>query len=196
MPRVNWGLSRGAVKNFDRSKQYKPYAGPVPPNGIYAWRVKVLEYQAATKGKLPSLVSGLELVPRYKSEEKYAGYWIRNFMPVADHTAFRWVPSLDAIGVSESVFYERTVTGADGRVQRIGQWQNTGEILILAQLKDGQDLNQNPKKEIGGQWEYEEGTSDEDDDDFDTDDDDYDEEIDPDEYDEDEEDDEDDFSFS
>lgn len=194
MPRVNWGLSSGAVKNFDRSKQYKPYAGPIPPNGIYAWRVKVVEYQAATKDKLPSLVTGLELVPRFKSEEKYAGYWIRNFMPVADHTTFRWVPFLDAIGVSEQDFYQRTVTGQNGRVQRIGQWRNDGETLILAQLKDGQAKDGSAKKEIGGQWEYEEAESEEDEDDFDTDDDDYDEEIDPDEYDEEDEED-DDFSF-
>lgn len=192
MPRVSWGLNKGTVKNFDREAQYKPYSGPVPPNGIYAWRVKLLEYQAGTKTKLPSLVAGLELVPRYKSEEKYAGYWIRNFMPVADHTQFRWVPFLDAIGVTENEFYERTVTGANGRIQRIGQWRNSGETLILAQLKEGQDQKGNPKKEIGGQWEYEDAKSEEDDEDFDTEDDDYDEEIDPDEY---EDEDDDDFAF-
>ncbi len=151
MPKVKWGITSGDIDDFDRESQYKPYDGPIPSNGVYEWTIKKLQYVAATKGKLPQLRIGLELVPRKgrKEERRYAGYFIMSFPPVSNRTAFRYVPFLDAIGVSGRDFADRTITDEDGNIKKIGQWRNTGEEMIAAELKDGMDQNNQPRKEIG-----------------------------------------------
>ena len=100
MPRANWGINSADVDEFDRDSQYKPYDGPIPPNGVYEWNVKVLKFAAATKEKTPQLRVGLELSPREdRDEDQYEGYFKMAFLNVSDKTAFVYVPFLDAIGV-------------------------------------------------------------------------------------------------
>lgn len=151
MPRVRWGIKAADVDDFDRDSQYKPYDGPIPANGVYQFQVKVLKYAAATKDKLPQLRIGLELVPRSgrKDERRYGGYFIMVFAPVSSKTAFRYVPFLDALGVSGDDFEERTVTDNDGNITKIGKWRNTGEEIILAEIKDEADQAGNARKGIG-----------------------------------------------
>lgn len=169
MPIARWGISASDVDEFDRDSQIKPYKGPVPPNSVYYWVVKVLKYMAGTKTKNPALWVGLELVPRegegFEDEEKYAGYFVMAFLPVNAKTAFRYVPFLDAIGVTGKEFETRTKYDADNNILRIGSWVMDGETIVAAQLKDGEDEKGNPRKEIGqimeadeeeGDWDDEE----------------------------------------
>ena len=152
MPKVRWGINPRTVdETFDREKQFKPYDGPVPVNGVYQFQVKVLKAVAGTREKHPQLRIGLELVPRKgrRDERHYGGYFIMIFAPVNDKTAFRYVPFLDAIGVSVADFDGRTLTDADGNIKSIGKWRNNGKELLLAELKDGKDEKGNPRKEIG-----------------------------------------------
>lgn len=152
MPKVRWGISAKTIdETFDRDKQFKPYDGPVPVNAVYQFQVKVLKSVAGTRAKLPQLRIGLELVPRSgrKDERKYAGYFIMEFAPISDKTAFRYVPFLDAIGVSVDDFADRTNTDTDGNVKSIGKWRNDGKTMVAVQIKDGQDEKGNPRKEVG-----------------------------------------------
>lgn len=150
MPRANWGVDPGDVDEFDRESQYTPYSGPVPPNAVYQWNIKVLKFITGTRDKFPQLRLGLELVPRAEYDEKrYKGYFLMAFMPVSDKTAFRYVPFLDAIGVSGRDFTSKTITDEEGNIRRIGAWRHDGKTLILAEQKDGNDQNGNPRKEIG-----------------------------------------------
>jgi len=151
MPKVNWGIRASDVDNFDRESQYTPYDGPIPTNGVYQFRVKRLQSIAGTREKNPQLRVGLELVPRKgRAEEKrMAGYFLMAFIPVSDKTAFRYVPFLDAIGVSGREFEVGTITDEEGNVKKIGRWRNTGNEIIKAEVKDGQDQNGNTRKEIG-----------------------------------------------
>jgi hypothetical protein len=151
MPRVRWGIKASDVDEFDRDSQYKPYDGPIPSNGVYQFQVKVLKYAAATSDKLPQLRIGLELVPRAgrKDERKYGGYFIMMFAPVSTRTAFRYVPFLDAIGVSGDDFERSTVTDNEGNITKIGKWRNDGQEIILAELKDSADQNGNARKDVG-----------------------------------------------
>lgn len=184
MPRINWGLKEGTISDFDREGQYKPYTGPVPQNGVYAFKLKVLKYVAATGEKNPQLRCGLELVPRDKAEKRYAGYFIMCFLPVTDRTAFRYVPLLDAIGVSESEFTNRTIVDSDGNIRKIGKWGNDGKTKIMAELKDETDQNGNTRKGVGYMGSidevepYEDDQDDEDYDDEDPDDMEYDDDED------------------
>jgi len=71
------------------------------------------------------------------------------FPPVSDRTQFRYVPFLDAIGVSDRDFTTKTITDEEGNIKRIGAWRNDGQTLIKAELKDEADQNGNPRKGIG-----------------------------------------------
>lgn len=152
MPRANWGVDASDVDDFDRSSQFTPYAGPPVPTGVvYLWRIKQLKYVAATKDKLPQLRVGLELVPRDSrpGEAKYKDYFNMAFLPVSDKTRFRYVPLLDALGVSGKEFAQGTVTDAEGNITKIGRWKNSGEELVCGLLKAGTDQDGNARNEIG-----------------------------------------------
>lgn len=202
MARVRWGIGASEVDDFDRSSQYTPYRGPEPKNGVYLWRVKVLKYAAGTSTKNPQLRVGLELVPREaRGEEKYAGYFSMNFIPVNDKMMWKLVPFLDAIGVSGRDFADRTdFNPDDGNIRKIGKYRHTGDFIIAGQLKDGRNQDDEPIKEIGWMGPVSDVDTEEPDEDEDDgevfDDDDYDEEIgdeqDEDEYEEDDEEDYDD----
>lgn len=150
MPRVQWGVSASDVDDFDRDSQFKPYAGPIPPgNTVYAWRIKVLKNVAGDRKKNPQLRVGLELVPRQGfGESKYAGYFVMDFIPIMSSTAFRYVPLLDALGVSGREFEASTINDKEGNIKKIGRWVNDGETVVIAMLSDGEDQNGEPRKEI------------------------------------------------
>lgn len=151
MPRANWGISAQDVDDFDRSSQFVPYDGPVPQNGMHHWVIKQLKYAARTKEKNAQLRAGLELVPRAAREDEHecAGFFIMAFLPITSKTQFRYVPLLDALGVTGAEFERRTQVDTDGNIQRIGSWRNMGDTMVAAQLRDGEDENGKPKKEIG-----------------------------------------------
>ena len=149
MPKVNWGVDSETVDDWDRESQYKPYTGPVPPNAVYQWRVKLAQYVAATRGKKPQLRIGLELVPRKGYDEKgYSDFFVMLFLPIAPKTEFRYVPLLDALGVTGREFVNRTVTDEEGNIRKIGKWKNDGNTLILGQLADEADQNGDPRKTV------------------------------------------------
>lgn len=148
MPRVNWGVGKEVIDDYDRDKAYKPYTGKTPPNAVYRWKIKTLKYAAGTKTKNPQLRAGLELVPRSDDEKQYRGYFLIKFMSIAQTNDFQWVPFLDAIGVTSAEFTRGTITDEDQNVRKIGNWRMDGSTEILGQLVDGTDQNDNPRKEI------------------------------------------------
>lgn len=149
MPKVNWGIARGTIDRFDRSTQYKPYDGPIPPAAVYRWKMKKVQYVAASGTKNPQIRLGLELIPRSKEDKRYATYYIMAFLTISEQYPGFYVPFLDAIGVTEREFLSGTITDEEGNIKKIGNWRNTGNLHIKAQLRDSSDQNGNPKKEIG-----------------------------------------------
>lgn len=149
MPKANWGIRASDVESFDREKQFKPYDGPIPVNGVYRWKVTRLMFVAGTDDKLPQLRIGLEIQPRSKEEKRYAGYRLMLFPPVSDRTQFRYVPFLDAIGVSGREFESGTITDEEGNIKKIGRWKFAPDVTIKAELKDDTDQHGNPRKDIG-----------------------------------------------
>lgn len=189
MPRANWEVSPRDVRNFDRSKQFKPYTGPMPTFGtVYQFLIKQLKFSPSTTEKLPQLRIGLELSPRRKDEKRFAGFFVMSFRSVANNTQFAYVPFLDAIGVSETDFTNRTVTDEEGNIKRIGNWRNDGKQYVMAQLKDSDNGKGGTRPDVGWIGAVEDVNTDEDEDDDGTEfDDELDEEIDEDELDEEDE---------
>lgn len=179
MPKARWDIEAGDIDGFDRSSQYTPYRGPQPPRGVYSFLIKKAVFIAATRDKLPSLRLGLELLPRDGSDDRtYSGFYFTAFLPISNKTAFRYVPLLDAIGVSSNDFINKTITDAEGNISRIGRWRNDGETIVDVQIQLEEDNKGNPQMQAKGFWApapdatYDD--ADADDDEFATDDDDYD----------------------
>jgi len=178
MPRADWGVSAAQVDDFDRSKQYKPYTGPTPPVGsVFQFVVKVLKHQARTKGKNAALQVGLELEPRNTEEKRFTGFFVTVFLPIADNTQFRYVPFLDAIGVTATDFTRRTITDEEGNIKKIGPYRHTGDALILAKTaiseyngKTRNDVDWFGAAEESSEEEFDDGDDAEADEDFDDDD--------------------------
>lgn len=171
MPRVNWGVESSDIDGFDRDSQYAPYIGPVPADAVYQWKIKVAKYISGTREKLPQLRLGLELAPRAEYDEKrFKGYFLMAFIPISDKTMFRYVPFLDAIGVTSRDFTGKTITDEEGNIRRIGAWKNDGSTLILAEKRTGQDNNGNPRAEVAWIGPADESSvDDEEDEDYDVD---------------------------
>jgi hypothetical protein len=150
VPKVPWGIGAEVIDDFDRDSQYKPYTGPIPPNAVYRWNINKLQYVAGTREKHPQLRVGLALIPRNADEETFNEYFVMDFIPVTDRTAFRYVPFLDAIGVTATDFTARTLSDEEGNIKRIGKWRNTGEETVMGLLKDAKPgLDGTARKEIG-----------------------------------------------
>lgn len=147
MPKVDWGIPAGTVDGWDRESQYKPYDGPTPRNAVYLWNIKKLVSVAATDEGYPQLRIGLELVPRNKDEKRYEGYFIMLYRSITDKSVMFWAPFLDAIGVSEADFRQRTIADPDGNIKKIGRWGNDGKQQIKGLLKDRRDDAE--RKDIG-----------------------------------------------
>lgn len=147
MPKANWGVSARDVGNFDRENAYKPYQGPTPVNGVYQFRVAKAVFAASDGESNAQLRLTLVLEPRNKQENKYKGYVITAFMPIADNTQFRYVPFLMAIGASDSDFVNRTIVDAEGVIKSIGKWKSDGKTMVAGRLVDNDyEGARNPKQ--------------------------------------------------
>lgn len=155
MPKAQWGITSRDVEEFDRSTVYTPYSGPQPPMpAVYAFRIKQLTYTASDGEKHPSLKIGTELVPRSAEDKKYKGFYCSTFIAITPRTGFRYVPFLDAIGVSGRDFESRTMIDGEGAIRSIGKWRNDGTTVILGQLNNRTDQNGNVYPELTWFGEY------------------------------------------
>ena len=171
--RVNWNIRGSDIADFDRSKQYKPYTGPVPTNNVYQFKLKVFKYVSATRDKLEQIRIGLELIPRKgrPEEKRYTGFFIMVFRSLGDRNQFTYVPFFDAIGITGADVDRGVITDEEGNVKKVGRWRNTGDMMLLARLCDEEDAEGNPRKGVDA-WaalEDSEPESDDDDEDYDSD---------------------------
>ncbi len=173
MPRADWGISASDARNFDREAQYKPYTGPKPaPRTVFQWQLTVCKFFPKTRAKNAQLRLGLKVVPRNPDEKRFKGFFVMTFRSVTPKTQFAYVPFLDAIGVSESDFVNRTQIDEEGNIRRIGNWRNDGKQLLMGEFVLSEDQNGAPRNDVGWIGELEDAPEDadlEDDDDLDDD---------------------------
>lgn len=152
MGKVKWGtgITAAAIDEVDTDKQFTPYEGPTPPNGVYRFHVKVLK-QTTSSNNNPQLAVGLELTPRedIPEQRRFKGYFCMDWIPVMDSTAFRLRPFLDAIGVTSKEFINGTITDEDKNVTKIGKLAITKKLLVAASIRMGQDQKGNARMEVG-----------------------------------------------
>jgi hypothetical protein len=155
MGKVKWGagVTGRGIDEVDTSGNFTPYAGPVPPAGVYQFHIKVLRRKLSSN-KNPQLVIGLELVPRkgMPEQNKYKGYFMMDYIPVMDSTQFRVRGFTDGIGVKGRDFAERTVDDGSEKenILKIGNWVQNGKQFLLVSIGQGSDQQGNPRMEVKG----------------------------------------------
>jgi hypothetical protein len=155
MGKIKWGggVTGKGIDEVDTSKQFTPYAGTVPPAGVYQFHIKILRMTLSSNNNT-QLMIGLELVPRkgMPEQNKYKGYFLVDYIPVMESTQFRVRPFLDAIGVKGRDFTDRSVDdGTDKHnVTKIGNWIQNGKQFLLVSIGWGADQNGNNRMEVKG----------------------------------------------
>lgn len=161
MGKVTWGgdISADAIDEAER-RQFQPYDGPVPPNALYAWKIKMLKKGKAKSSGNDQLIIGLELAPRTGREDQkpYKGYYRTTYIAVVDSQAGKLAGFLDAIGVTAKDFLNRMYDDGEKdarggvRITKIGDWVNDGNQYVLGELNDDTDKDGRPTKRVDRFW--------------------------------------------
>lgn len=151
MPKVKWssGISAADIDGAEDSAQFAPYDGPIPPNGVYGFKIKSMQLGKTSNGN-PQLILGLELTDRGRPEHKrFNGFYLRDFIVVLPQTAFRIKPLLKALGVSAEDFTDRLVRDEENNVTTIGKVKPVGQTVVVnLRANKGQKADQYPR-EVG-----------------------------------------------
>lgn len=114
MAKVKWGSDDNAI-TADALEGVETddagYRGKEPPKGAYRFAIKV--YKGESQAGNPKLEVRMELVPTDSDDKKYAGFRLRDYIPVLASTAFRVRPFLDALGVKPRDFVNSCNTKQD-----------------------------------------------------------------------------------
>jgi len=176
MPKVKWGgdITPEAIDEA-ASEGRKDYAGPIPPNGIYRFKLKWSKKDKAKESGKPKLTSLLLLDGEWKEEHaKYDGCPFWDHMPVQKSTAFRVARYCDALNITSSDFMSKMVVDEDGVVQKIGKLKIADEDLlvhlkVVRKAADGEYAEKLDFGKNGGYLPFREDSDDDDADDDDTD---------------------------
>lgn len=174
MPKVKWGGDI-SPEDIDKAENRGGYAGDVPPAGTYRFKLRSAKQGESGEGN-PKLACLLILDGSWKKEHKqYDGCPLWDHMPVTKKTAFRVKAFCDALNISSSDFYNKTVVDDEGVVQKIGKLTIADEDrLVVVSVKQEKNEEYGARLVLGrsGYLPFEEESDDDDSDDDDDDDDD------------------------
>jgi len=122
MPKVKWqgDLSTDDIDSAE-NRGGEEYIGPIPPSGIYQFKLRFAKKAQAQSGK-PKLQILWLLDSTWKPSEhkKYDGCPLWDNMPVQKSTAWRIKAFCDALNITSAEFMNKMLVDDDGFVQKIG----------------------------------------------------------------------------
>lgn len=139
MPKVKWGgdIDAEAIENAEN----QGYAGPLPPSGVYRFKIKFMQKTISSK-KNPMVKVLLVLDGSWKPEhKKFDGCPVWEQIPVMASTAFRIRELCDALNITAADFMEKTLVDDEGFVQKIGKLKIADQDLLV-KYKAMQDNNE------------------------------------------------------
>lgn len=147
MPKVTWGgdLTEDDIESAELSN-FQPYAGPLPPGGVYRWTLRRAKRGESGTGN-PKLETIWLLDGSWKPDhKKYDGCPLWDHMAVVKSMNWRVKAYCAAIGVTSTDFMKRMVVDEENIVQKIGRVKfapddNTVEAYINVKRENDQDGN-------------------------------------------------------
>jgi hypothetical protein len=143
LPKATWGtgndaLTAGDIDNAERSQQYAPYDGPIPPSGLYRFVIKFIKKGESQSGN-PKAQILLELDGSWKPKHKqYDGCPLWDNMPVMKSTGWRVAAFCDAIGATSKDFLSGMIVDEDKKVTKIGKVGDPTGLLVYVNAKHEQ----------------------------------------------------------
>lgn len=153
MPKAKWGTGDEALTAADidgaKSSEFTPYAGPLPPAGLYKFVVKQMKQGTSGTGN-PKLVTIMELAGDWKpTHEKYDGCPLFDHMPVMKSTAFRVKAFCEAFGMTSKEFYGGILTDEDGKVTKLGSLGDPAGLEVFVNVKPNPPTEKYPNPNLG-----------------------------------------------
>ncbi len=121
MPKATWGdFSSADIEGAETREGFAPYAGEIPPAGVYRFTLKFAKKAESQSGN-PKLQMLWELDGTWKpNHKKFDSCPLWDNMPVMKQTAFRVRAFCDAIGMPYREFGTMIVDD-DGKVTKMGK---------------------------------------------------------------------------
>jgi hypothetical protein len=135
MPKATWGdFSSNDIENAE-SNSFTPYAGPIPPSGVYRFVVKQMKKGESQAGN-PKLQTVMELDGSWKpNHKKYDGCPLFDNMPVMKSTAFRVRAFCEAFGISFKEFTGgKILTDENGKVTKLGSAGDPAGLTVYVNV--------------------------------------------------------------
>lgn len=130
MPKVKWGsdIDADAIESAENNQGY---TGPLPPSGVYQFKIKFMQKTLSSKNN-PMVKVLLLLNGEYKPEhKKFDGCPVWEQIPVMASTAFRVRELCDALNISAADFMNKTLVDEDGNIQKIGALKIADQDLLV-----------------------------------------------------------------
>lgn len=119
MPKAKWGDFSSDDIDKAESNSFTPYAGDVPPAGLYRFTVKQMK-QGESQACNPKLQVVMELDGSWKpNHKKFDGAPLFDNMPVMKSTAFRVKAFCEAFGITSKQFNTGIITDENGKVTKL-----------------------------------------------------------------------------
>lgn len=134
MPKATWGDFSHEDIDTARSSEFTPYAGPIPPSGLYRFVVKSMKQTTSSKDN-PMLLTIMELDGSWKpNHKKFDGCPLFDYMPVMKSTAFRVKAFCEAFGITSREFNTKIITDEEGKVTKLGSAGDPNGLEVYANV--------------------------------------------------------------
>lgn len=140
MPKATWGtggeaLTAADIDGAEQREGFAPYAGPMPPAGLYRFVLKFAKKGESGSGN-PKLQILLELDGSWKpNHAKFDKAPLWDNMPVMKSTAWRVQAFCEAIGATAKDFANGMVVDEDGKVTKIGRVGDPSGLYVYVNAK-------------------------------------------------------------
>jgi len=139
MPKIKWAGDLEQTDIDEAEVSQGRYAGPVPPSGVYRFRLQSMKVGESKSGN-PKLMMIWKVDGSWqKGHKQYDGAPLFDHMPVTKSSAFRTKALCIALGVSSADFMGKMVADAEGYVTKIGKLAIDDSITAFISVKKGND---------------------------------------------------------
>lgn len=132
MPKATWSNSDLSSKDIDEAESKAgTYDGPLPPRGVYRFKVRTMKQDVSSNGNDMIVVSA-NLDGTWKPEhKKFDGCPLWERITMAQSTAWKPKELCEALGVSPADLLNKTVVDSDSYITKIGSRVIEGKDVFL-----------------------------------------------------------------